>query len=189
MPTYFGQCDSSGNAIGSADDSSFGVAILLWYASKTFVCPGSGPQVISDLSGYVRNTAGSPLIRVGIYSVAGALIASGSSQVAVSSGSYAWVGHQTATAISPNPATLTGGTAYRLALYFDSTGTCDIQAQPGGSSGDTGYDGNSYATALPGTLPAGTSFADWFVIRCGVNPAFIPAWARGSNRILAPGLY
>ena len=168
MPTYFGQCDSSGNPSGDTDD----YLNIHWecYTGKSFVCPGSGTQTVKDLSGYVKINASTPNIRLVIYDNAGNKVCEGSGQVALSGASYSWQGHLTQASITPNPTTLTGGASYRIGICSDANQT-GIYAQSGGSSSDSDYGAVDYTGGWPATIPGNEGSVYWQCLRVGVDAA------------------
>lgn len=164
MTTYFGL-----DPTGSSDNSGGNASI--WNISLVLTCPGVGDQEIQELSAYVDNNgAGTPHIRVAIYSADGATrIAQGAAEV-TAPGVRAWTGHLTPADITPNPATLVGGTSYVLVVTMDG----DV-----GSEKSTGTDGNydlvDYTGGFPATWTIGVAGGSSWCVRCGVDPAGAPA--------------
>jgi len=171
--TWFGQCDASGNPAGGSpgDVNSLGGNQSWWHVNKSYTCPGSGNQVISELSCYVRINSGSPSIRLALYNAGGSLVCQGAAAVAVTGGgAYSWQGHMNQAAMTPNPCTLTGGAAYRFGISGSGPET-GVRSTPDGSSGDTQYASSSYTSGgWPASIPSGTGYNYWIIWRADVNP-------------------
>jgi hypothetical protein len=134
-----------------------------------FTCPGSGSQTVKELSAYVKSLGGTPgNIRVVVYSAAHSKICEGSAQVSVNSTTAGWRGHLDQASISPNPATLVGGTQYDIGVTFDGADT-DI-AFTNGSAGDYTYGAADYTGGWPASLADGSSQTERVNVRCGVDP-------------------
>lgn len=191
MPTYFGLCDSAGNPSYSVTDNTGG-SYYIWSlgTEAEFTCPGSGNQVIKELSAMVHVNSVSVNMRCAIYSADGStLIAQGAAEVAVAGASDTWQGHLTQASITPNPATVVGGTKYILSCAF---------SRDAGTSHCNGNNVGKYASGdktggFTAPLPAGSAGYHW-PTRCGVDaeaagglsiPVEIPA---GMNRGMARGL-
>jgi len=164
MPTYFG--------ITSIGANSFGRNEEFWIRCKNYVtgftCPGTGSQTIKELSAYVKANTTGKYFRAAIYDTSHNLIAQGASALELST-TAGWQGHTTQSSITPNPATLTGGTQYEIAfsiqtpcgMYYDS-----------GSNGDFTYGVADYYTGgFPSTLADDLAAMDLRPsMRCGVDP-------------------
>jgi len=124
MAVFFGACDSAGNPTGATTGNTGG-AETDWNGTQTFTCPGSGSQTVQEISAFVKkNTAYN--IRLAIFDSAGTtLIAQGTAAVAVSGAADNWQGHLAQANITPNPATLTGGTNYKIAITSSGDTTSD----------------------------------------------------------------
>lgn len=164
MPTYFGYQDESGDSFDGAN-AGYSFACLV-------TCPGSGNQIVKELSGYVKSWGG-PYgnMRLAIYSADGSTkICEGTEEVEVSNVTVGWVGHSQVN-ITPNPATLVGGTDYYLVYSFDLNDT--LQHFIG--SGTTKYRGSEdHADGFPSSIlfVGWSTFTDRsYNIRCGVDPA------------------
>jgi hypothetical protein len=161
LATYFGnQTESNTTAIGAV--------VMIWMPyTGSFTCPGSGNQVVKELSSKVGTTGN---IRLCIYN-AGSPFAKkveGTGEVAVSGGTTTWQGHMTQASMTPNPATLTGGANYILAMASDNSSTViSYNASP---TYDTDLNFADYTGGLPSAPPSsdGQSGSD-FLIRCGVD--------------------
>ncbi|SRR5258708_6326968 len=163
--TYFGLCDSSGNPSGAAAANT-GSAETDWNTSQVYTCPGSGTQVIQEISADVKNVTNYN-IRLAVYDVTGAtLIAQGTAAVAVSGAADSWQGHLTAANITPNPANLTGGTNYIIAI----TSSGDTQTNHAVSGGTDKFSATDDTGGFPASLPAGSAASVLFPVRVGVQP-------------------
>jgi len=183
--TWFGQCDSSGNPAGGAlgDVNSLGGNQSWWHVGKSYTCPGSGNQVISELSCYVKINSGTPSIRLGLYNSSGSLVCQGAAAVALSGSSYSWQGHMSQAALTPNPYNLTGGATYRFGISGSGPET-GVRSTPDGATGDTHYATSSYTSGgWPASIPSGTGYHYWIVWRANVNP---PASGALPPHILRP---
>ena len=161
--SYFGPTGASG------DDDNGSKHQLNWL-NTTYVCPGTGNQILKELSVYCKIGANYPEIRVGIYTAAGVLVAQGTALVTVTGSSYSWQGHLVVTNITPNPCVLTGGTAYRLAYYTTVNDTCTSQYETGGTNAGSYLVDTDYSASLPATFPSPTgSWTGMWNIRAGVE--------------------
>jgi hypothetical protein len=163
---YFGQ------QTGASDDDNGGADQISWYWNETFQCPGSGDMVVKEISAYLKVNSGTPVVRLGVYDNAGNLVCEGTGTVTVTGAGYSWQGHMVATAITPNPAVLTGGQYYRIAIFLDGgLGTTGIRYQSGGASGDVRYStGVDYGSGMPATIGAtGTAWTGLWNLRVGVE--------------------
>lgn len=122
--TYFGACDAAGNPTGATTGNT-GSAETDWNGTQTFTCPGAGTQQIQEISAFLkRNTAYN--IRLAVFDSAGTtLLAQGTAAVAVAGAADNWQGHLVAANITPNPANLTGGTNYKIAVTSSGDTTSD----------------------------------------------------------------
>ena len=165
--TYFGNTDLTGITYDSGNGG-----LVTWNGADTFTCPGTGTQNVLDISAYLRLESASGNVRLAIYSSDGStLICQGTAEIAVT-GSGGWIGHVGAANITPNPAQLTGGTNYKVAMDFDSNTVG--QAKIAGSAGDFLYTrpADDYTTiGFPASLPAPSNSVYHFRIRAGVEPA------------------
>lgn len=157
MPTYFGDQTTGGSNDyqGSTD----------WLIAT---CPGSGNHIVTELSIFCKGAAGSPAMRLAIYSANG-LTKIYESGTIYPTGNWGWQG-----VTGSNLATLVGGVDYilvisrggdasnKIAMYYDSGGP------PVGYYLYPGYD---YSAGFPSTL-AGTYGGYNPDIRCGVRQAF-----------------
>lgn len=173
MPTYFGLCDSSGNATQTGTDDFASIAAGMWNvdANTAFICPGSGSQTVKEISADVHLDSGTIHVRLAIYNLAGTTkIGEGNSSPAISGASDSWQGHMTQSDISPNPCTLIGGTHYLLGVAWDSSGTI-ATTHCLATIGNGRYNLADYTVSpfWPSSLPTGTNYGIW-PIRCGVDP-------------------
>jgi hypothetical protein len=161
LTTYFG------NQISEYEDSSY-YGYLEWFFN-TIACPGSGSQIVKELS-MLSYGDGATALRMGLYDSGGNLICQGSGPFYPTGDSLTWQGHLTQSNITPNPCTLTGGAQYNLAFSNTSYGDFHYSySLPGGNqryscSGD-------YTGGMPDSLPSGTASANFDCMRCGVDPA------------------
>jgi hypothetical protein len=169
MPTYFGL---------QIPVTEYGVGGLVFWNNPvwySFTCPGTGNQIIKELSVYCRLKTGSSNIRVAIYDATGnTLIAQGTAEVAVGAGA-AWYGHLTQGDITPNPATLVGGMTYRIAMTADGD---SVSNNIWLSLGDdyTGFysDAAEYTGGFPTPFPlSGYTTLGCGCVRCGVDADLI----------------
>lgn len=165
MPTYFGY-----TAIG-ADAPTGGT---LWTRNKNHVtgytCPGSGPQVVKELSAYVKSNGGTPgHIRIAVYDASHNLICQGTAEVTIDNTTAGWYGHLTQANITPNPAYLTGGVQYDLALCLDAEDV--VRYRDLGTLGDNTWEAVDYTDGWPSTLADVTDGSSKWSVRCGVDPA------------------
>lgn len=169
MPTtYFGLCDSAGNPTGSATDSTGGGAASLWNntAVDAFTCPGSGSQTVNEITADINISTGAVNMRCAIYSSDGlTLIAQGAAAVAISGAADSWQGHIGQANITPNPATLTGGTSYILVVTVSAGGgTTHADA----TANSAKFDLVDRTGGFPASLPAGTVGSPAWPVRVGV---------------------
>lgn len=165
MATYFGLCDSAGNPSGAAAANS-GSAETDWNGTQTYTCPGSGSQTIVEMSADLKNVTNYN-IRLAVYDTAGTtLIAQGTAAVAVSGAADSWQGHLTQADITPNPATLTGGTNYLIVVSASG----DMQTNHA-LSGSGQFAAVDETAGYPASLPAGTGSSVLFPVRVGVSAA------------------
>lgn len=177
MPTYFGTC----NALGVTDftdvDDSAGWPSFAIYTGKSFVCPGTGLQAVSELASILGIFSGTPSVVLALYDSIGNLVCQGTGPVLVVDG-YVWQGHMSAAMLSPNPAYVTGGQSYRIGVSV-SGGVLDTYNNTGHVLGDTDFGATDFTTGWPGTIPSGTDYDGWITsVRCGVTPQ-IPPLQRG----------
>lgn len=166
MPTYFGYTAGSSSATQDAAQ---------WVRNKAYItgfsCPDVGYQVVKELSLDVAWLSGTSHIRLAVYSAEHILVCQGVAEVTVVAG-RSWQGHLTQADITPNPAVLTGGKQYDLAVAFDSVVSNAVTVYYGaGSSGDYVYGATDYTGGFPASLADGSDIASRFNIRCGVDPA------------------
>jgi hypothetical protein len=173
--SYFGYPASGADPSTPSYDSNEGGTYWI-NKNLTFTCPGSGTQTVKELSCYCKYAvSASSSIRLAVYtSDRATLICQGSAAVLIDQAAAGWYGHLTQASITPNPATLTGGTAYVIAVSVD-TGYCDL-AYEAGNSGDEGYGTTDYTGGFPATnLGAVNDYTRNFCIRCGVEAANTPS--------------
>lgn len=173
MTTYFGLCDSAGNPTGSATDSSGGGSASLWNntAVDVFTCPGSGSQTVNEITADINIAASGANMRCAIYSSDGStLIAQGAAAVAVSGTTDTWQGHIGQANITPNPATLTGGTAYIL-IVSNSAGGAVGTTHGDVTANSAKFDLIDRTGGYSGALPAGTVGSPAWPVRVGVVAA------------------
>jgi hypothetical protein len=169
MTTYFGLCDTSGNITGDNYDDSTSTATAFWNYNETWTCPSSGNQTVKEISCYCRPST-SANIRLAIYSADGnTKICEGTAEVAITGGANSWQGHMTQASITPNPATLVGGTAYKLVAATDAN--INMRAKDGNPTYPGKYELTDYTDGFPSSLPTGTQDYRCDAIRCGVDPA------------------
>lgn len=169
---YFGECNSDGSIIASptGEDDNSSSNEFVWLAGAAILaCPGSGTYNVKSLAAYARILAGSPVIRIGIYTTAGAKICE-TNTITVVGSSLAW--QECLAASMSGTLTLTGGTNYYLSLAFKAGGTVGINYKTG-SNGDLLYKMDTdYTAGLPTTLPSSPlSWTGRHYIRCGVEAA------------------
>ena len=180
MATFFGLCDSAGNPTGAASDNDGGTTVSVWnnIAVKTFQCPGTGTQVVKEISADIKLISGSSNMRCAIFSNdSGTLIAQGNSAVAVAGAADSWQGHLTQASITPNPATLTGGTNYVLVVSV-SAGPGTVGTDHADSTANSfKFDNVDRSGGYGATLPAGTAGNPIWPVRVSVEQLGIPlAW-------------
>ncbi len=165
MPTYFGNTDTSG-----ISDITMGTCVD-WNGSQVFTCPGSGNQTIKELSAYVKKDTNGGNMRMAVYSLDGSTkIVEGTAEVAVTDTNYGWVGHLIQSDMTPNPATLVGGTDYKIAITSDGGSNNMLIGYKAGASGVCVYRGYDYTGGFPATLPdAPANDTSNILIRCGVD--------------------
>ncbi len=166
MPTYFGL-----QAEGACD----GTEAAYWYRNKAYVtgftCPGSGTQVVKEISSYAKSAGGTPAhVRLAIYSAAYALLGQGVAEVTVNNTTPGWYGHLTQADITPNPCNLTGGVQYYLGNTHDGTDYHWKVNTPGGSDAATA-NSVDYTGGWPDPLPNAYDTSYVPSIRCGVDAA------------------
>lgn len=160
--TYFGNTGT--------DDDYWGVSAQRAYFG-IFTCPGSGNQIVKELSAYLYyGTAAN--VRLAIYNSAGnSLICQGTAKVNCAEASKTWQGHMTQESITPNPATLTGGTDYILIFNIDATHNCRSDTDAGQTlQSPADPDLTYYDDGFPASIPIG-DYLDYYdlCIRCGVE--------------------
>lgn len=174
MTTYFGLCDSAGNPTGAASDNNGGSGVRVWNnnAVTVFTCPGSGSQTVTEITSDLHLSAGSANVRCAIYSNDSAtLIAQGTGAVALSGAVDAWQGHIGQAAITPNPATLTGGTSYVLvASASGGSGTTNTD-HADATANSLKFDSTDSTAGFPASLPAGTIGNPVWPVRVGLADA------------------
>lgn len=170
MTTYFGLCDSAGNPTNT-DANNTGGTEVDWNGTQTFTCPGSGSQTITEITADVHQGVGGAYnIRCAVYDSTGATrIAQGAAAVAVVGASDTWQGHVGQANISPNPATLTGGTNYILAVA--ANGDLTSAHTKNGTTGIGKFDGTDETGGFPASLPAGSTAGAVFAVRVGLADA------------------
>jgi hypothetical protein len=183
MTTYFGLCDSAGNPTGSATDSTGGGTATLWNntAVDVFTCPGSGSQTVNEITADLNITGAAANALCAIYSSDGAtVIAQGAAAVTIVGATDTWQGHVGQANITPNPATLTGGTSYILAVTCSagSIGTTHGDATTNSAKFDT----VDRTAGFSGALPAGTTSQPAWPVRAGVV-------AASSDTLQAQGVF
>ena len=189
MTTFFGLCDSAGNPTGAASDNNGGGGVSVWNntAVKTFTCPGSGSRTVTEISADVHLSAGTANIRCAIYSNDGStLIAQGTAAVALAGAVDAWQGHLTQGTITPNPATLTGGTSYVLiASASGGSGTTNTD-HADSTANSLKFDNTDRTAGYSGALPAGTIANPLWPVRVGL--ADVVSGAAPVGGFIAPPL-
>lgn len=173
MTTYFGLCDSAGNPTGSATDSSGGSAASLWNntAVDVFTCPGSGSQTVNEITADINIASSGANVRCAIYDSTGAtLIAQGSAAIAISGTVDSWQGHIGQANITPNPATLTGGTSYIL-IVSNSAGGAVGTTHGDVTTNSAKFDLTDRTGGYSGALPAGTISNPLWPVRVGIISA------------------
>ena len=169
--TYFGMCNAAGTLAGDdGDDSSGGAGWIVNYPSAlAYSCPGTGAKTIVELGTYIKDgpTAGTPNVRVAIYSISGddlTLICQSSTEKAVAAG-YGWITWTTGSLTGT--CALTGGTAYALMVTEDG----DVTARYDNGTDYGTYDTDDYTGGLPAneTLSGHSGANLMWAIRCGVQ--------------------
>jgi hypothetical protein len=139
-------------------------------AVDVFTCPGSGSQTVNEITADLNISGAAANALCAIYDSTGAtLIAQGTAAVAISGATDTWQGHVGQANITPNPATLTGGTSYVLVVTV-STGN------GGTTHGDATTNSSKFDTVdrtagFSGALPAGTIAQPMWPVRVGVVAA------------------
>src|SRR5256885_12460690 len=132
MTTYFGLCDSAGNPSNSTAGNT-GAAETDWNQAIIYTCPGSGTQVIQEITADLKNVTNYN-IRLAVFDTAGTTkLAEGTAAVAVVGASDSWHGHIGQANITPNPANLTGGTNYIIALTSSGDSQTNHASNVGGT--------------------------------------------------------
>lgn len=145
MTTFFGACDAAGNPTG-ATSTGTGSAETDWNNTTTFTCPGSGSQTVSEITAFIKKV-GAYNFRLAIFDTAQTtLIAQGTAAVAAAGAADNWQGHVGAGNITPNPATLTGGTNYVLAIT--SNGDTESDHWLTGASGTGRFVGTDFTAGF-----------------------------------------
>lgn len=174
MTTFFGLCDSAGVASGSASDNNGGGGVSVWNntAVKTFTCPGSGSQTVNEISSDLHLTTGSSNVRCAIYSNDGStLIAQGTAAVALAGAADTWQGHVGQANITPNPATLTGGTLYILIASASGGSGTTATDHADSTANSLKFDSTDRTGGYSGALPAGTIGNPLWPVRVGLADA------------------
>jgi len=174
MTTFFGLCNSAGVASGSASDNNGGSGVSVWnnQAVISFTCPGSGSQTINEISSDLHLSSGSANVRCAVYSNDGStLIAQGTGAVALSGASDAWQGHIGQANITPNPATLTGGTKYVLVASASGGSGTTATDHADSTSNSLIFDSTDRTGGYSGALPAGTTGNPLWPVRVGLIDA------------------
>lgn len=173
MLTYFGVCDSDGDTIGNTSDNNSG-DIIFWNDgnSLVFTCPGTGNQVVKEISAHILASDVGSLVRCAIYSADGnTKICEGSAGASIGL-TGAWCGHLTQADITPNPTTLVGGTTYRITFAQQGNGN-GVYTETAVSGGGL-YKWVDYVTGgWPSALPAQDGTGYMWPVRCGVESAII----------------
>jgi hypothetical protein len=170
--TYFGQQTS--NSTDNIGDTGRVATIWGLNGNALFKCPGSGNQIIQELSLYCYQTH-AVNIRIGVYS-GGQLVAEGTSEVAViaNGGSPIWQGHMTQASIKAaggsSPGILVGGQSYTFAFTCDYAGSALFARYMYDGSGPSRYNFSDYTNGMISTLPSGNTANGVYEIRCGVKP-------------------
>lgn len=171
MTTYFGLCDSAGNPTGAASDNNGGSGVSVWnnISVKTFTCSGTGAQTVTEISSDVHLSSGSANGRCAIYSNDGStLIAQGAAAFALAGAADTWQGHVGQGNITPNPATLTGGTSYVLIASFSGGSGTTNTDHADATANSLSFDGTDRSTGYSGALPAGTQGSPLWPVRVGL---------------------
>jgi hypothetical protein len=166
MPTYFGSLTQSGNAATEASITEGNYTSLLAYT-----CPGSGNQVVSEISLWCDNAGNTQTgkVRLAIYdSGRTTLIAQGTAAVTVVS-TTSWQGHLSAASITPNPAVLVGGTNYTIVYSVDFGGLTNYYNSNAPNAGSH-YETNDYTGGFPASITLGSDSGAITSIRAGVDP-------------------
>jgi len=185
MATFFGLCDASGNPTGSASDNNGGSGVSVWNntAVEVFTCPGAGSQTLSEISADVHLSSGTANIRCAVYSSDGStLIAQGTAAVALSGAVDSWQGHTSQATITPNPATLTGGTTYILIASASGGSGTTATDHADSTANSLKFDGTDRTGGYAGALPAGTTGNPMWPVRAAVTAAIASnqlAWTKG----------
>jgi len=174
MTTYFGYPANGADPSGATADTNTAIVIGNGAYTTGFTCPGSGLQNIDEISAWVSDTSNNPgSIRLAVYdALEGNLMAQGSAQVRVGSGSSAsWQGHMSAGAITVSHQ-LTGGTTYYIQYSKDCDPLATIEYFIAGSAGDFVWDGRDATGGFPDPAEAlSNSTAARYCMRCGVSSA------------------
>lgn len=190
MP-YFGTVDSLGNTNFAISDDSTGW-FNTFYDIVTFICPGVGPQIVTELSAWVAIFSGTPKIRLAIYNSLGALVGQGSGTVNVVGAGLSWQGHNQA-GLTPNPIVLIGGQSYRFGIAREASGVLSTVIETGHTLGDVNYDPAVDLTGgWPATIPSETAYNSFLCsIRCFVkNMSKIKIMQETKNALLTQsGIY
>ncbi len=164
MATYFGKTTVGG--------TSTAIGNIGWQRNKSYVtgfaCPGSGNQIVKDLSFYCQKGAAASHLQLGVFDASRNLICQGTAEVALTA-TAGWQGHLTQADITPNPAILIGGVTYYLASSIDQTDV-NVWYDAGAADAWTAA-GVDYTGGFPASLADGVNAGVIFSIRCGVDPA------------------
>ena len=190
--TYFGVCNSDGTPLIANPNQDFDGSPFLYYNGDAYVCPGSGNQVVQDLTVYCY---GNLDVRLGIYSSDGTtLIAEGTSAVTIIGSDdsvWRWQGHigqaNIKAAGTSNPAILVGGTSYKLAVA-DNAGDPSPWIRIGMlGSGTPHYEiSHNYISGMPSSITTyDYEYGNGEFMRVGVSPAATTRVSR--HRVIFTG--
>jgi len=186
MTTYFGLCDAAGNPT-SATAGNTGAAETDWNNAIIFTCPGTGTQVVNEISANLKNVTNYN-IRLAIFNTAGTTkLAEGTAAVAIVGAADSWQGHIGQANITPNPANLVGGTNYIIAITSSGDTQSNHCSNVGGTDGR--FNASDLTAGFGASLPAGTDAPLVFPVRAGVQApvsgAVPPSQSSPSRRMVS----
>lgn len=167
---YFGYCNSDGTSKTASTTGSLG-GYTFCYAGVTFTCPGSGNQTLKALAVHVDGGAAALYYtKAALYDTSYNRIAYGTAAKLTPVSPAAWLEWSQAD-ITPNPCTLTGGTAYKFALGVNNGAI--IMSRDTGSTGDVIYIAADYAAFPADPYGSGTNYTMLFGCRGTVESSSV----------------
>ncbi len=137
------------------------------WTTSGYVCPGTGNQTVVELSALVYGSI--TQMRLALFDSTGTvLICQGLAAVTLAGSSLTWQGHLAQSAITPNPATLTGGTSYIIARCCNGAMHYGYSGSSGTSYNSSDYTSSGYSNS---SLSSPGSTGELMCMRCGVVAA------------------